>query len=112
MLKLLQLGSVAFIAGKVYLHTPWFSDHVIHFLIRSTVAMLAMILAAVFGMASTFRQCCRERLICWFRQPVYRAVCIHATSNVSVRYLLPMFHSPLIAVAGRMCGVSQAYALG
>ena len=43
---------------------------------------------------------------------VYLAVCIYATINVTVRYLLPMFPFLLIAVGGRMRGVSQARALG
>lgn len=97
-LKLPNQGSVAFVAGKVYLHTPWFSTP-FHFVIRSTVAMLAMILAAAFGMALTFRQRRRERLFLLVPAAVYLAVCIHATSNVSVRYLLPMFPFLLIAVA-------------
>jgi hypothetical protein len=89
---------VVFVAGKVYLHTPWFSTP-LNFLIRSTAPMLAMIVAAAFGMAVTFRQRRRERLFLLVPVAVYLAVCIHASMNVSVRYLLPMFPFLLIAVA-------------
>ena len=91
-------GSVAFVAGKTYLHAPWFSTP-FNFLIRNTAAMLAMILVAAFGIAITFRQRRRERLFLLVPAVVYLAVCIHASINVSVRYLLPMFPFLLIAVA-------------
>ena len=91
-------SSVAFVAGKVYLHAPWFSTP-FNFLIRTTAAMLAMILTAVFGAGIAFRQRPRELLFLLVPAAVYLAVCIHASSNVSVRYLLPMFPFLLIVVA-------------
>jgi hypothetical protein len=91
-------SSVAFVAGKVYLHAPWFSTP-LNFLIRNTAAMLAMILLAAFGLAATFQQRRRERLFLLVPAAVYLAVCLHASTNVSVRYLLPMFPFLLIAVA-------------
>jgi len=91
-------SSVAFVAGKIYLHAPWFSTP-LNFLIRNTAAMLAMILVAAFGIAMTFRQRRRERLFLMVPAVVYLAVCIHASTSVSVRYLLPMFPFLLIAVA-------------
>ena len=91
-------GSVALVAGKIYLRAPWFSTP-LNFLIRSTPAMLAMILAAAFGVALTIRQRRRERLFVLVPIAVYLAVCICATINVAVRYLLPMFPFLLIAVA-------------
>ncbi|HLM79718.1 MAG TPA: glycosyltransferase family 39 protein [Terriglobales bacterium] len=91
-------SSAAFVAGKIYLHAPWFSTP-FNFLIRNTAAMLAMILAAAFGVAITFRQRRRERLFLLAPAVVYLAVCLHASINVSVRYLLPMFPFLLIAVA-------------
>jgi len=92
-------GSVmAFVAGKIYLHAPWFSTP-LNFLIRSTPAMLAMILAAAFGVARTIRQRRRERLFVLVPMAVYLAVCSYATINAPVRYLLPMFPFLLIAVA-------------
>ena len=97
-LTLPQQGSVAFVAGKVYLQAPWFSTP-FNFLIRNTVAMLAMIVAAAFGVVMTFWQRCRERRFLLIPIVVYLAVCIHASINVSVRYLLPIFPFLLIAVA-------------
>jgi len=97
-MALSKQSSVAFVAGKVYLRAPWFST-LFNFLIRNTAAMLAMILAAAFGVAMTFRLHRRERLFLLVPPVVYLAVCIHASSNVSARYLLPMFPFLLILVA-------------
>ncbi|MGB9232946.1 MAG: phospholipid carrier-dependent glycosyltransferase [Terriglobales bacterium] len=87
-----------FVAGNVYAHAPWFSTP-FNFLIRNTPAMLAMILAAAFGLTITFRQRRRECLFVLAPLAVYLAACIHASDNVSVRYLLPIFPFLLIAVA-------------
>ncbi len=92
-------GSVmAFVAGKIHLHAPWFSTP-LNFLIRSTPAMLAMILAAAFGVDRTIRQRRRERLFLLVPMAVYLAVCSYATIDAPVRYLLPMFPFLMIAVA-------------
>jgi hypothetical protein len=91
-------SSVAFVAGKIYLHAPWFSTP-FNFLIRNTTAMLAMIVLAVLGVTVTFRKNSRERLFLLVPATVYLAVCILANSNVSVRYLLPLFPFLLILVA-------------
>jgi hypothetical protein len=97
-LTLANQGSVVFVAGKRYLHAPWFSTP-FNFAIRNTAAMLAMIVAAAFGMAITFRQRRRERLFLLVPAAIYLAACIHANIDVSVRYLLPIFPFLLIAVA-------------
>jgi 4-amino-4-deoxy-L-arabinose transferase-like glycosyltransferase len=97
-LTIANQSSVAFVASKIYLHAPWFSTP-FNFLIRNTAAMLAMILVAGFGIAITFRRTRRERLFMLVPAVVYLAVCIHASINVGVRYLLPMFPFLLIAVA-------------
>jgi dolichyl-phosphate-mannose-protein mannosyltransferase len=91
-------SSMGFVAGKIYLHAPWFSTP-LNFLIRNTTAMLAMILVAAFGIAITFRQQRRERLFLLVPAVVYLAVCLHASVSVGVRYLLPIFPFLLIAVA-------------
>jgi hypothetical protein len=99
-------GSVAFVAGKIYLHAPWFSTP-LNFLIRNTAAMLAMILVASFGIAITFRQQRRERLFLLVPAVVYLAMCLHANISVGVRYLLPMFPFLLIAVADGCVELAQ-----
>jgi Dolichyl-phosphate-mannose-protein mannosyltransferase len=91
-------SSVAFVAGKVYLHAPWFSTP-FNFVIRNTAAMLVMIVMAAFGVAFAFRQRHRELLFLLVPVAVYLAVCIHASTNVSVRYLLPTFPFLVIMVA-------------
>ncbi len=97
-LALSDQGSVVFVAGNIYSHAPWFSTP-FNFLIRSTAAMLAMILAAAFGVTLAFQRCRRELLFLLVPAVVYLAACIHASANVSVRYLLPMFPFLLIVVA-------------
>jgi hypothetical protein len=90
--------SVAFVAGKIYLHAPWFSTP-FNFAIRNTAAMLALLLAGAFGLAMGFRHRRRERLFVLIPAVVFLAVCIHASTNVSMRYLLPLVPFLLIAVA-------------
>lgn len=97
-LVLSKQGSVAFVAGQVYSHAPWFSTP-LSFVIRSTPALLTMILPALFGAAIGWRRNRREYLFLLVPLAVYLAVCVHASSNVSIRYLLPMFPFLLIAVA-------------
>jgi hypothetical protein len=91
-------SSVAFVAGKIYLQAPWFSTP-FTLLIRNTAAMLAMIVAAAFGVAIALRQRRRELLFLLVPAVTYLAVCLHASSNVGIRYLLPLFPFVLIVVA-------------
>jgi dolichyl-phosphate-mannose-protein mannosyltransferase len=97
-LTLPNQGSVVFVDGKVYSHAPWFSTP-LNFMIRSSAAMLAMMVVAAFGIAIAPQQQLRERLFLLIPAAVYLGVCIHASTDVSVRYLLPMFPFLLIAVA-------------
>ncbi len=90
-LALSSPDSVAFVAGKIYLHAPWFSTP-FTFLIRNTTAMLAMMVLSGVGAANVFRKRRCEYLFLLVPAAVYLAVCIHASSNVSIRYLLPLFH--------------------
>ena len=90
--------SAAFVAGKVYLHAPWFSTP-LTLLIRSTEGMLAMTVAAVFGLAGTLRKRRREFLFLLVPVAVYLAACLHASNNIGIRYLLPALPFLLIAVA-------------
>ena len=105
-LTLPNQGAVVFVAGKTYLQAPWFSTP-FNFLIRNTAAMLAMILAAAFGLALGFRQQRREHLFVLVPAAVYLAVCLYASRNVSVRYLLPMFPFLLIGVAAGCVELSR-----
>lgn len=91
-------SSAAFVGGQVYSRAPWFSTP-LEFVLRSTVAMLAMMGLAVFGVTLAFRQQRRELLFVLLPVAVYLAVCLHASTNVSIRYLLPMYPFLLIAIA-------------
>jgi len=97
-LTLSNRDSVVFVAGKIYLHAPWFAT-AFNFLIHNTTAMLGMIVMALFGIAITLQQQLRERLFLLVPLVVYLAVCVNASRNVSIRYLLPMLPFLLIAVA-------------
>ena len=91
-------GSVAFVAGRIYLHAPWFSTP-FNYAIRSTAAMLLMIPAGVFGLVTLLRRRGREVGFVLIPIAVFLAVCIRASNNVSIRYLLPMLPFLSIAVA-------------
>jgi len=105
-LALSSQAGAAFVAGKVYVQPPWFSTP-LTFLIRNTVAMLALIIAAACGIVITFRQHVRERLFLMIPLAVYLAVSLHASSNVHIRYLLPIFPFLLIAVADGCVGLAR-----
>jgi predicted membrane-bound dolichyl-phosphate-mannose-protein mannosyltransferase len=97
-LELSHQNPVVFVAGRIYSHAPWFSTP-LNFLIRITAAMLALIVVATFGFASSFRERRRECLFLLVPAVVFLAVCLRASTNVSVRYLLPMFPFLLIGIA-------------
>ena len=98
-LKLSHEGSdVAFVAGKIYPRAPWFSTP-FNFAIRSTVASLAMMAAGMFGVILIFRSRARECLYMLIPAGIYLAVCLYASGNVSMRYLMPMLPFVFIAVA-------------
>jgi 4-amino-4-deoxy-L-arabinose transferase-like glycosyltransferase len=97
-LTLSNRGDVVFAAGKIYLHAPWFAT-AFNFLIHNTTAMLGMIVMGIFGIALTLQQQLRERLFLLVPLVVYLAVCVGASRDVSIRYLLPMLPFLLLAVA-------------
>jgi 4-amino-4-deoxy-L-arabinose transferase-like glycosyltransferase len=91
-----QVGP-AFVAGRVYLHAPWFSTP-LNLLIRSSTASVVMLLASIYPVVIAFRQ--RRRELCFVLIPagVFLAVCLRSSVSVGVRYLLPIFPFVLIAV--------------
>ncbi len=91
-------SSVTFAAGRVYEHAPWFATP-FNLLVRSTGAMLAMLALAMLGWPAMFRWRRRESWFLLVPAAVYMLVCLHASPNVQIRYLLPLFPFLLIAVA-------------
>ena len=96
----------AFVAGKIYLHAPWFSTP-LNLLIRSTTASWLMILVSAFGVATAFKQHRREILFLLIPLGIFLAVCLRASTNVGVRYLLPMFPLLVVAVAAACVKLAQ-----
>jgi hypothetical protein len=97
-LALASHNSVAFVAGRIYTQAPWFST-LFNFAIRNTAAMLGLLVAGAFGLTLSFRERRRERLFIVIPAIVFLAVCLHASGNVSIRYLLPIFPFLLVGVA-------------
>ncbi len=91
-------SDMAFVAGKIYPRAPWFSTP-FNFMIRSTLGMFALMALSVLGLATTFRARPRELLFMLVPASVYLGVCLHASSNVSMRYLLPMVPFLLVGIA-------------
>jgi len=91
-------GSVAFVAGKVYPHAPWFAT-LFNFVIRNTASMLVMLLAATGGMLLAPRNSFRERLFVLIPPALYLAMCVYAGSNLGMRYLVPVLPFLVILVA-------------
>jgi len=87
-----------FIAGKTYLHTPWFAS-LVYVLIRSTAAMLVLLLVAVPGVAIQFRERMREFVFLLAPAGVFLAICIRSNLVGGIRYLLPALPFLLIAAS-------------
>ncbi len=88
----------AFLAGKICPRPPWFSVP-FYLLIRSTPAMLALFLMAVFGTFSAFGKRPREVLFLLIPAGIFLAVCLRSSMIGGIRYLLPAFPFLLIAMA-------------
>ena len=91
-------ASASFVAGKIYVRAPWFAT-AFNFMVRSTPAMLVMIVLGTIGVAVTDLRRRRELLFVLIPGAVYLAICLQANRNVSVRYLLPVLPFVLIGAA-------------
>jgi len=96
----------AFLDGKIYPHSPWFSVP-FYLLIRNTPAMLALFLIASLGMVAVFRKRPREVLFLLIPAAIFLAACTRSSMIGGIRYLLPAFPFLLIGAAAGCVELSR-----
>ena len=80
----------SFVLGKTYAHGVWFYFPVV-FVIKSTLAFLALLLLAAAAVASRRLNCWREVLFLTVPPAFYFLVAINAATNIGVRHILPLY---------------------
>ena len=90
----------SYLLGKIYPHGVWFYFP-IAFVIKSTLALLALLLLAVAAIATRRLNCWREILFLIIPPVFYLLVAMNAGANIGVRHILPLyvFFSALIGGA-------------
>lgn len=80
----------SFVLGKTYAHGVWFYFPVV-FVIKSTLAFLALLLLAAAAVATRRLDCWREVLFLTVPPAFYFLVAINAATNIGVRHILPLY---------------------
>jgi 4-amino-4-deoxy-L-arabinose transferase-like glycosyltransferase len=95
-------GYPSFLLGRVYLHGTWFYFPVL-FVIKSTLAMLALLALSLFAMARRWLAFTLE-LYCVLIPPIlYFLVSMGSHLNIGARHILPVFLFCCV-----LCGVGAA----
>jgi tetratricopeptide (TPR) repeat protein len=80
----------SFVLGKTYAHGVWFYFPVV-FVIKSTLAFLALMLLAAAAVATRRLDCRREVLFLTVPPAFYFLVAVNAATNIGVRHILPLY---------------------
>lgn len=80
----------SFVLGKTYAHGVWFYFPVV-FVIKSTLAFLALLLLAAAAVLTRRLNCWREVLFLAVPPAFYFLVAVNAATNIGVRHILPIY---------------------
>ncbi|HEV7893227.1 MAG TPA: glycosyltransferase family 39 protein [Pyrinomonadaceae bacterium] len=80
----------SYILGKTYAHGVWFYFPVV-FVIKSTLAFLALLLLAAAAVVTRRLNCWREVLFLTVPPAFYFLVAVNAATNIGVRHILPLY---------------------
>lgn len=80
----------SYVLGKTYAHGVWFYFPVV-FVIKSTLAFLALLLLAAAAVATRRLNCWREVLFLIVPPVFYFLVAMNAATNIGVRHILPLY---------------------
>lgn len=80
----------SFVLGKTYAHGVWFYFPVV-FVIKSTLAFLALLLLAAAAVVTRRLNCWRELLFLAVPPAFYFLVAVNAATNIGVRHILPLY---------------------
>ena len=80
----------SYVLGKTYAHGVWFYFPVV-FVIKSTLAFLALLLLTAAAVATRRLNCWREVLFLTVPPAFYFLVAMNAATNIGVRHILPLY---------------------
>jgi tetratricopeptide (TPR) repeat protein len=80
----------SYVLGKTYAHGVWFYFPVV-FVIKSTLAFLALLLLAAAAVVTRRLNCWREVLFLTVPPAFYFLVAVNAATNIGVRHILPLY---------------------
>lgn len=89
----------SYVLGKIYAHGVWFYFPVA-FVIKSTLAMLALLLLAVAAIATRRLSLWREILFLIIPPAFYLLVAMSAGMNIGVRHILPLYVFLSVLIGG------------
>ncbi len=93
----------SYVLGKIHAHGVWFYFPVA-FVIKSTLALLALLLLAVAAIATRRLNCWREILFLLVPPVIYLLVAMSAKTNIGVRHILPLYVFLAMLVGGAAWG--------
>jgi hypothetical protein len=88
-----------YLLGKIYAHGVWFYFPVV-FSIKSTLALLALLLLAVVAIATRRLNCWREILFLIIPPVFYLLVAMSSRMNIGVRHILPIYVFVSVLIGG------------
>ncbi len=106
--QLSEDASPVFILGKIYPHPQWFFFP-LAFLIRNTVAFLAMIVLSCAGIFLCWRERKREVLFLLIPAAIFATVAVRSGINTGIRHVLPMFPFLIVAVSAGCMELSKRW---
>ena len=89
----------SYVLGKIYAHGVWFYFPVA-FVIKSTLAFLALLLLAVAAIATRRLRCWREILFLLIPPTLYVLVAVSGGMNIGVRHILPLYVFLSVLIGG------------
>ncbi|MCM3901695.1 MAG: glycosyltransferase family 39 protein [Pyrinomonadaceae bacterium] len=89
----------SYVLGKIYAHGVWFYFPVA-FLIKSTLAFLALLLLAVAAIATRRLKCWREILFLIIPPTLYLLLAVSGGMNIGVRHILPLYVFLSVLIGG------------
>ena len=96
----------SYVLGKIYAHGVWFYFPVA-FVIKSTLAFLALLLLTVAAIATRRLNCWREILFLVIPPVFYLLVAVSGGMNIGVRHILPVYVFLSVLIGGASMGTSS-----
>lgn len=96
----------SYLLGKIYAHGVWFYFP-LAFVIKSTLAFLALLLLSVTAIATRRMNCWREILFLIIPPVFYLLVAVSGGMNIGVRHILPLYVFLAVLIGGAVWGLIE-----